>query len=220
MTTGTTGTRITFYGFGAFVGNIKGATQVEWFPDDPATLNWAAGALIATDLSKNITAARNGMPIADIQVDDHRTDGGLTTVGPRFPQGTMVGGIWLRDTIWNNLPNQPKHPCTANAEAYELTTHVYLDGQNIRRFHGFHGKIVGTQGPLTHVLIWSRGRGRVPGEKPLGPFWLDLAQVAHPVGPGGTEIGPNKQEGAVYLDGPTVIALGGGMPKLPPGYGL
>jgi hypothetical protein len=84
--------RTVFFGFGAFVGAIKGPTQIEWWADDPALSGFSASALIPVDLANNPSAARAGtIAIGAIEVDDHRVDGGLTTVGPRFPLGATVG---------------------------------------------------------------------------------------------------------------------------------
>ena len=224
MTTGMTGTRITFYGFGAFVGSLTGPTQCAWWPDDPATLNWALSALIPTDLSMTPTWARTAKRSwSDIQVDDHRQDGGRTTVGPRFPQGTMVGGIWLSETYWKSLgANQPARPTSRDGHDYEFTTILYWDpALPGRRFHGVHAKLGPSHGPLTRVEFFDIGRSKVPGERTRGPFWLDLAQVAHPKDAGATEVDASNPEGALFLDSSTLVTLGGGSggPKIPAGWG-
>lgn len=221
MTT-TGGTRIVFYGFGAFVGAIRGPTQCDWWPDDPARLNFAPSALVPTDLAKNPMAARSGaISVADIQCDDHRTDGGLTAVGPRFPQGSTVGAIWLSESYWSSLgAKQPPRAVTKDAHDYELTSILYLDGpMKGRRFYGVHAKVVGTQGPLTRVELWHAGRAKVPGERPAGAFWMDLAQVAHPIEPGATQIGAGQVEGALFLEDTTSRQVTLMSPKLPPGSG-
>jgi len=52
--------RTVFFGFGAFVGAIRGTTQIEWWADDPALSGFAATALIPVDLARNPSAARAG----------------------------------------------------------------------------------------------------------------------------------------------------------------
>src|SRR4051812_27230510 len=99
--------RTTFYGFGAYVGALNGLTKCAWWDDDPAGVyNFAPAALVPVDLSQNLAAARAGtISYKDIQVDDHRQDGGSTTIGPFFPTGTMIGACWLSDTYYQSLSN-------------------------------------------------------------------------------------------------------------------
>jgi hypothetical protein len=209
--------RITFYGFPAYIGALRGPTHCGWWPDDPNSLNWKEDRLIPTDLSKTPSAAQNGeITIAEIQCDDHRTDGGLTQIGPRFPQGTMVGAVWIRDTYWNSLGRkQPRHPATNDSHPYELTSIVYVDGPfKGRRFYGVHAKITDTHGPLAKVQIWQPGRSRIDGERPFGEFWIDLAQDTHPVDSGASHV-DSHLEGPLFINGDLARSLGLYSPKLP-----
>lgn len=216
-TTGSGGRKITFFGFGAYVGALRGQTQCEWWPDDPAIVHWSPSTLVPTNLAKTPAAARAGsIGVADIQCDDHRTNGGLTTIGPRFPQGAMVGAIWLAESYWSSLPNKPPRFPAVDGHDYEYTSLLYWDGPlKGRRFYGVHARILGANGPLTRVAVFHSGRSKVPGEQPAGPFWLDLAQVAHPVEPGATEICGGQQEGALFLDESTSRQVAIMSPKLP-----
>jgi hypothetical protein len=212
------GPRITFYGFAAYVGALRGQTTVDWWADDPNNLGWSPQSLVPVDLSKNPTAARaNRIPITDIQCDDHRIDGGLTSIGPRFPQGAAIGAIWLTDTYYQSLATKPPWPWSPDAYEYEMTSLLYLPND---RFYGVHARIIGTSGALSNVEIWRPGRGRVPGEPPMGTYWLDLSKVAHPVAPGATQIGPALAEGALFLDAATAKLLSLAVPKIPPGSGF
>ena len=63
---------------------------------DPATLSppYDASKLITNDLAKNPQAYRNGtITLANVQIDDAPTNGGLTKIGPTFPGGTMTSGM-------------------------------------------------------------------------------------------------------------------------------
>jgi hypothetical protein len=214
------GTRITFYGFAAYVGALRGPAKCGWWPDDPNSLHWKEERLIETDLSKTPSAARNGeISIADIQCDDHRTDGGMTEIGPRFPQGKTVGAIWVRDTYWNSLGRrQPNHPASKDSHPYELTSIVYLDGPlKGRRFHGLHAKVTGTcETHLAKVQLWQPGRARIRDERPFGEFWIDLARDAHPFEIGATEIdGREHLEGPLFVDHVFAQSVLVHYPKLP-----
>jgi hypothetical protein len=216
-------TRTVFYGFGGFVGGLRGPTECDWWADDPASLGWAKNALIPVDLAKTPSAALAGtIQTADIQVDNHRSEGGLTTIGPRWPGGSAIGEVWLSDTYYNSLGNKPLRQCASAANAfyeYELTAMLYWSGALAgRRYYGFHAKILRANGPLALVEVWNGGtaRGR---QRPAGAWWLDLATV-HPVEPGGTEISiGGQQEGALFLDSDTTKTMTLSSVKKPPGFG-
>jgi hypothetical protein len=215
--------RTVFYGFGAYIGAIKSATACDWWPDDPATLKFASSALIPTDLACNVTAVRNGkIGLGALQVDDHRIDGGMTTIGPLFPGGVTIGAVWLAETYYNTLGNRPpRQPPSYPIEAYdyELTSILYWDGPLAgRRYHGFYAKIVSMNGTLSLVEIWNPGTGKAGGN-PAGSWWLDLAAGAHPIDPIATQISKVGQDGALFLDEQTTAGLKLTGPKRPAGQG-
>jgi hypothetical protein len=208
-------TRTVFFGFGAYVGAITGLSTCRFWDDDPRLVGWAATAQVPVDLARNPSAVRAGtLAIDDIQVDDHRVDGGLTTIGQ----------CWLSEQYYASLANRPpRHPASAPADAhdYELTSMLYWDGPlGGRRFYGFHARIAQTAGTVALVEIWAGGTGKITGRAPAGAWWLDLAQVAHPVEPGVTEIAVGAtQLGALFLDSVTTRSLMLAMTKRPIGTG-
>lgn len=204
-------TRSVFYGFSAYIGSITGPTSCAFWPTDPGSLNWAPALQIPVDLSLNPQAARaNKVKPGDIQVDDYVgfALGGATGIGPMFPGGTMNAMCWLESTYWASLAakgNQPPRlPPNAQFKAYEMCSVLYWDGALAnRRFQGLHAQIQAEQGTRALVTIWQPGTSQIPGQNPLGTWWLDLAQLAHPVEPGFTEIavGPGAAKvGALFLD--------------------
>jgi len=215
--------RTTFYGFGAFVGSIRGLTQCAWWDDDPVAVHrFSQAALVAVDLAKNpsaVTAGRIGW--ADVEVDDHRQDGGLTTIGPMFPTGAMTGAVWLTEQFYAKLPNPPpRHPASAPNDAYdyEVTSYLYYGGEEgDRRFHGYHANIIATNGSLSNVEIWEAGTGKIPGRGPTGTWWLDLSQVALSAAGGSTAA--LNTPGALFLETPTAKTLRMRGPKKPPDLG-
>ncbi|CAN5852501.1 hypothetical protein BH11MYX3_BH11MYX3_04380 [soil metagenome] len=215
--------RTTFYGFGAYVGSIRGLTECAWWDDDPVRVHaFSQAALVPVDLSKNLTAARAGtIPYADMQCDDHAQDKGLTTIGPMFPGGAVIGACWLTEDYYGRLSNKPpRQPASApdDAHDYELTSYQYYGGeQGDRRFYGFHARIIGTNGPLTNVEIWDAGTGKIANRAPAGTWWLDLARVALPAAEG-TNVAANAP-GALFLDAATAKSLGLRGPKRPPDQG-
>jgi hypothetical protein len=211
--------RVTFYGFGAFVGSIRSLTECAWWDDDPvAVYNFSQAALVPVDLAMNLGAARAGkIPWADIQVDDHRQAGGLTTIGPMFPTGAMIGAAWLTETYWQKLPNKPpRQPASAPNDAYdyELTSYQYYGGEEgDRRFYGFHANVKAPNGSLHEVEIWDAGTGKIRGRAAAGTWWLDLKQVA--LDGGKLQLGA----GPLFLDSGTAKTLMLSGPKRPLAWG-
>lgn len=211
-----------FYGFGAYVGRINGLRQVEWWPDAPATLGWDPQKLITTDLGRTPLAVANGeIGIDAVDVDDHLIHGGLTRIGPRYPQGEMVGAIWLSKRFYDTLPpnKQPPLQSSQDAHLYELTSVLYWNGTTPgRRFFGFRGRIVSNAGGITRVQVWHGGRGKVPNEPPKGAFDLDFAkdvdQGLTAIGSGGT------QDGAIYIEDKKARELQLRSPKIPESSGF
>ena len=209
---------VKFYGFAAWVGALHSETECSFWPADPTAIGWNPAMLLRTDLSATPSAARLGrITVRDIRIDDHVHDGGLTTIGPRWPGGSMVGGAWLASTVWDAAgAAQPQLPAArAGGRDYEYTSIQYFDNeQGNRRFYGFHGRITNAQAHLLRVDIWHPGTSISNPTRPAGSWWIDLATSADPTF---TQINASKPEGAVFLDATTVTAtplITG--PKLPP----
>ena len=219
-------TKIVFHAFGAYVGALKGRTTCSFWTDDPSSggIAWSSASLKDVDLSKTPSAARAGLIAwTDVQVDDYTLNGGLTTIGPLFPGGQVIGAVWLAEAYMNKLglgpANQPSH-----AHPHELRSILY-DGDpkyKNRRFQGFHAKIVGTPAAaggqkVTRVQIWNAGAARGGGHS--GHWWLDLDDIADTTE---SEVGSKAAEGSLYLDSDMkqiYLAGGGTGPKLPPSQG-
>ena len=217
-----------FFGFGAYVGVIKGLREVGWWPKEPSTVKppWDAGQLITTDLAKSPLGlvSKYVKSIDDIDVDDHLTNGGLTVIGPRYPQGETVGCIWLSERFYNDLLKAgvtlPRHQ-TTDGEDYELTSLLYWDkdkdGNDVpgRRFYGFRGKLNTVNGNDYDVDLYHGGRGKVPGEQPkknkkLHKRDIDLANT--------TIVNPGD-DGAIYIADSQARTLQMMSPKRPEASG-
>ena len=177
--------RSVFYGVGAFVGSVTGPTNVSFWPDDPVKLRWDASLLVSVDLARNPEAVHRGtiLPDAsghyDIDVDDFAGYGtwGLTRIGPVFPCGTTVGTCYLEERKCAQLG--ALDPRT-NGRPYEWATAVYYDGALAgRRFYGFHGKVTNAIGRIGLVSLWGRGWSAVPGQTPIGTYWIDFDAFVH-----------------------------------------
>jgi len=224
--------RSIFYGFAAWVGQVHGETDVSWWGVDPPTINFDVSKLIRTNLAKNPKERRaKRIPPQDVEVDDPRTDGGPTRLGPTFPTGTMIGAVWLDKARYDQLPNgkkPPRVPQPPECRDYELTTVVYYDDAPApltnRRFWGVHAKVAQVNGNYALLQIWPPGKSLVAGQPPFGAFWLDLSvEVLPPDTELGTTIGVGSAvgaEGAVYLDSGSYSTMSGGNgTKLPKNTG-
>jgi len=220
-----TGNRSVFYGMGAWVGHQTSVTGCRWWPNDPGAIAppFDPQRLITTDLSKSPQAVRDGrIQIANIEVDDPPLYGGGTKIGPTWPTGSTWNSIWIESSKYNALSAIAK-PHRINygmqCREYELTTVLYWDGPlKDRRFWGFRSAITSEQGGQALVSIWPPGRSGIPGQLPVGTWWLDLSAVAHPIEPGFTEVGVGlgvPKNGALFLDSRTVTNLQIQDPKIP-----
>jgi hypothetical protein len=196
-------TRIVFHAYSAYVGNIESRTICSFWTDDPASpaINWDPAKRTRIDLSHSL---RNAASVGHVDIDDHVTDGGLTTIGPIFPGGTMIGAAWINEEFIQQRCKSSKPNLPGHAHPYELKAIVFTGDPTYgnRRFQGFHAKILGTQphrnGVLSHVQLWVAGTGR--SGNPVGSYWLDLDAIAHPDKVSG-EVGPKgAADGALFLD--------------------
>jgi hypothetical protein len=189
-------TKVTFYGSPAWVGAIQSPTICEWWNSDPAQLNWDRTLLNMVDLSKTPSAAAAGrIKSSQIEVDDHVGNGGRTTLGPMFPNGTAIGACWISDNQIARSPSKVR-PTVANTNSHEyMTIHYFDNEQGNRRFHGFHANVLQVNGGLSLVQIWNPGTGN-GGRAPAGTWWLDLAACAEPSTP---PLSPGKP-GALFLE--------------------
>lgn len=208
-----------FYGFGAYVGLIKGLRLVEWWPADPASLGWDAAKRIVTDLGKTpLAVANGGITINQLEADDHVTDLGLTQLGPRYPQGAMVGAIWLAKPFYDSLGNNkpPRHQ-SSDAHDHELTSILYWNGTTPgKRYYGFHGKILGPgTGNKTKVDVFHGGRGKIPGEQPKS-LELDFGAEVD----AGNSINTPGQAGPIYIEANKARAVQMTSPKRPEAAGF
>lgn len=211
-------TRTVFYGFNAWVGSIKGATVCGWWPVDPATIGYDPNQLIQVDLAKCPQGVRTGqIAINLIQCDDYQGWGsnGQTRIGPMFPGGTMTATCWLEQSFYNALANPPARlPPGAQCHDYEFCNLVdWVHTQTTARYQGTYAKIVNINNNLAEVSVWLPGTSRIPGQPPIGTYWVDLTVGFDPITNGYTTIGigaGQPRSGALF------VAYGGVIPLSPP----
>jgi len=201
--------KVTFYGLPAWVGAIHGPTVCEWWDHDPGQLSWDRSLLHRLDLAKTPTAVLAGqIPLAQVEVDDHATKGGRTTIGPLWPGGTMIGAVWVSETyLQANKLTAPSH---------EFQLIQYFDGeQQNRRFYGFQASVLQTQSQLSLVQLWHPGTGATAAAQPAGTWWLDLGASADPSAPPPSA----GQPAPLYLDAKAASQLVTYDPKIPAAVG-
>ena len=200
--------KVTFYGLPAWVGAIHGPTVCEWWDHDPAERQWDRSHLHRVDLAKTVSAVLAGqIPVSQVEVDDHTTQRGRTTIGPRFPGGAMIGAIWVSESYLaaNGL--------TAPGHEFQLVQ--YFEGeQDNRRFYGFQASVLETQNHLSLVQLWHPGTGASTAP-PAGTWWLDLSAHADP----STPPPGSGQAAPLYLDSKAASQLVTTDPKIPEAVG-
>lgn len=214
-------TRSIFHGFGAWVGRLDSRTACAWWPEDPNQLGFDRKQLIEVDLARNPAAYRRGAIALDqIEVDDAPGDGGLTRLGPTWPTGSTIDGVWLEAGFHGKLPRPPPFPQPfMGCHAYELTTVLEwpTDPKGAaRRFWGVHAEIKAEQGTLALCTVWAPATSS--RQAPGGSWWIDLAAQADPIANGLTAIGTGRapKRGALFLDAAALRGLALAGPKLPP----
>jgi hypothetical protein len=212
--------KVTFYGLPAWVGAIHGPTACELWTQDPAQLHWDRAQLIPVDLANTTSAAQAGrIQVAQIEVDDHASHGGRTTIGPRWPGGAQIGACWFAEHHLAKVRHQLASigpsaavPSGGSGHHHEYTMVQYFDGeQGNRRFYGLQANLVQSHGPLSLVELWHPGSGAGTA-KPAGQWWLDLGAHADPTA---APLAAGKPA-PLFLDATAAqqIALIG--PKVPP----
>ncbi len=197
--------KVTFYGLPAWVGAIHGPTVCEWWDRDPGQLGWDRTLLHRVDLAKTPSAALAGhIPVSEVEVDDHTSGGGRTTLGPLWPGGNPIGACWVSDSyLTQNGLTPPGH---------EFQLVQYFDGeQQNRRFYGFQANLLQQQNNLSLVQLWNPGTG-TSSAPPAGTWWLDLGADADP---GAPALSANRPA-PLYLDTQAAKRLVVFDPKIPP----
>ncbi|HLL21709.1 MAG TPA: hypothetical protein VK427_06245 [Kofleriaceae bacterium] len=172
---------------------------MRWWPAQPDSLKWDETLQIETDLAKSPTGFVTGVirSIDEIEVDDHVTALGRTQIGPRYPQGEMVGSIWLSETYYNKIGGAkvlPRHQ-SPDAADYELTSILYWNNDKPdSRFFGFRGLVQSVRGTATELKVWHAGRGQIKHEQPL-----DVVVDAADLDPTMTLARNPGDDGAVFI---------------------
>lgn len=222
-------TRSVFYGFGAYVGQLTGRSTCNWWADDPSKTStpFDPTTLITVDLAKNPEAVRSKqIPLADLQVDDLPTNGGLTKIGPEWPAGSWINGCWLEKGYYDSLGKGIKPPrlhSTDECREYEMTTVLYWDGPLAgRRFWGHYVEIDSEKGTQALVSIFPPGRSLARNQKATRSIWMDLATQAMAIEAGFTEVGVGNapKKGALFIEAPTLSVLAMDIVKKPLGWGV
>lgn len=220
-----------FYACSAWVGRIDGETRCRFWSQNPLDNDFDQTTLVAVDLAMTPAGALKGEhDWAKIQIDDPAAangSGGLTTIGPLFPDGRTTGAVYLAEPYWKSLkkPVRPAFPPPGfKGAAYEFMTVVHKDGPRAgRRYIGMRARIVEERGSKVTVEFLFNCVPRVSKAAP--PYTLDLASldVEPHVSEGGmTEIGvgDRKKDGALFLDFKRAKALGVVALKLPASCGI
>lgn len=227
-----------FYACSAWVGRIDGETRCGFWAKNPIEINFDPVLLVPVDLSKTPAMARKGkIEWDEIQVDDGpdgNGGGGLTSIGPWFPDGKTTGVIYLEKQYWGRLRSDirpPFPPPGFSAKEYEFMTVVYKDGARAgKRYVGLQAKILEESGTTARVGILltcppPRTNQNPPPKNP-SEHKFDLSSLdfdAHVSQGGLTEIGTGAgkpKQGALFMEVSRAMKLGIIALKMPPACGV
>ncbi len=206
--------RCEFVGTPAFLGRIDGETRCSFWVEEPVDHGFDVDRLIAIDLARTPSAAVAGeIGWGDVQVDDCFTgpNGAVagTTLGPRWPEVSLAGAVYLERRFVESLPARlrpPTPPVGVDGRAYECVTTAYWpeidDPRAGRRYAGHHAEIREERGSLARVAVFPPGRSRQPNLT-VATMWIDLASCEQcDAGPDSLTtigVGEAPKRGALFL---------------------
>lgn len=195
--------RTSFVAFGAYLGRVRSQTECDVWIDDPVEHRFSEQRLVTIDLARTPSAAIQGdIEWSQVQVEDHLNLGGLTELGPLWPEGKSVGSIYLARTFLESLPS-PVPTTAIDGEPYELESVAYHPGtgdpRQGRRYHGFHAIALEWSGSRVLVDLYRPGTSRAIG--PMTRVWIDLDAVTDTdAGPDRmTTLSPSRPAGALFV---------------------
>ncbi|GIF18845.1 hypothetical protein BJ973_005890 [Actinoplanes tereljensis] len=206
--------RCVFLGTAGFLGRIHSDTRCAFWAEEPTDHDFDPDRLIEVDLAASpAAAAAKEISWADVQVDDCFTGpNGVvagSTLGPRWPELSLAGAVYLERSFLARLPERLRPTCPpagVNAHDYECTTTVYWpdqpDPRAGNRYTGHHADIVDERGSLAKVEVYPPGRALHPHTTPV-TMWIDLASAdqcdAGPDSLTAIGVGDAPKSGALFL---------------------
>lgn len=207
-------------GVPAFVGTVLGRTKVKFFIDET---EFDPRKQIEVDLAKNTKDVPAAQWATDVDVDK-QTDGGWTTIGPRFHAGPYVGAAYLSERLVNQYaPVLASWPPTPDA-IYQYQAILRSDNGTLTRFHGFKVVVVtAARGNHAHLAFIRVGETAPVGGR-AAARWIDLSDsdVSDPASNGFTTITAASTPGtvgALFLRSEVMAAGAPHNPKVPRGEG-
>lgn len=204
--------RCVFEGTTAFLGRIEGETRCSFWVDEPIDHDFDASKLIPIDLGMTPNAAVAAEISWDaVQVDDClvAANGSFsgTTIGPRWPEMSLVGLVYLEKNYRAGLADDLRPPCPptgAGSRGHEFTTVVYWphidDPRAGKRYVGHHARLLEQRGSLARLALYPPGTSERASAR-ASTMWIDL-ESADQCDAGLdslTQIGGDTREGAVFL---------------------
>lgn len=206
--------RCVFVGTPGYLGRVAGLTRCAFWAQDPEDHGFDPARLVEVDLARTPSAAQaKEIGWDEVHVDDcfsgpNGTVGG-TTIGPRWPELRLTGGVYLERNFVAGLPEAARPSCPplgADGRDYEFTTEVFwphvADPRAGTRYAGHHAEVLDERGTLAKLAVFPPGRSLDPVASPV-VMWIDLASSEQcDAGPGSlTTIGTGDEpkSGALFL---------------------
>lgn len=167
---------IKFQAFEAFLCQVTGEYKCKVWLRNPKTDGYAVltpnkkeSMTLELDLQKTPALCKD---LADVEIDDFYTDGGLTRLGPRYPGSSLdtkgngnpvEAGIWLTgakktaaDALLARLG--ASYPPVAGTASYQWESILHIDDPvnmtGIRRYLGYHAQRVASGATGMALRVW------------------------------------------------------------------
>ncbi len=214
--------KIEFYAFEAFVARVAGEKLCDLWLRDPYEISYDHNQTISIDLGQTPTK-----DFTKVEVDDFTSEGGLTSIGPKFPGSRrMEGGVWLTGAKAVQAKQRlgaGGYPPIAETADYRwksiLTRDSAAGAPSFRRYMGFHAELLARDpSGICQFRVWSTsGDIALPGDGKL--IHVHLGDVTRCWKPDSAAFANLGSAGALFLELDFAIAGDLVAPKLPKGYG-
>jgi len=194
-----------------FVGRIDSETRIAFWSDDPTDHGFDPAKLISVDLERTPgTAIAGEIPFDAVEVDDcfsgpNGVIGG-TTLGPRWPELSLLGVVYLESRFRDRIPDALRPPCPPTGmgtRPHEFMAVAYWpetdDPRAGQRYVGHHARVLERRGSLSRVSVYPPGSSERDNVNPA-VMWIDLdAADQCDAGPASLTELACTDEGALFL---------------------
>lgn len=219
-----------FVELGAVVTEVAGPTRctVEIFCDPRVTPTYGTDRRVAIDfelLLEHVIEGQSWMMLGVAVSRAHydRIIGHPSpAIGPSWPGGVYEGIVTIRHDLVRADPVLTEAYASAPAQPWEYHVVASIDASGtIRRYHGFHADLYKVSGDALELDVADAGKSHETSKRtrvlydPTDTKTFFSGSIVDDY-----VVSRTRPSGAVYVAPEAAMAMGMGLPKLPPGAGL